>query len=230
MSCVGCSYVRLPHGSFLGPSLFLPYISDLPLEINIESKLLFNENDTSMLISCPDIQEVQSKSLIALDSINNWCMTNCLALDLRKTEITKFESNQRNNASFQITRRDKLIQEEMNVKFLGLEINKHMDYKLHIEFLLHKLESMCYVIRCLMYYSTFETLKVVYYAYFHSAVMYGIISWGNLVDSNKVFPHQKSIMRTILGINLWSACRPHFKTFGSDNAFIVYIILSGIFG
>ena len=89
-----------------------------------------------------------------------------------------------------------------------------MNCKPHIEFMLHKLDSMCYVIRCLMYYSTIKTLKMLYYAYFHSAMMYGIISWGNLVESNKVFLHQNSFVRTILAINLWSTCRPHIETLG----------------
>ena len=103
----------------------------------------------------------------------------------------------------------------MNVKFFGLEIDKHMNCKRRIEFMLPKLNSMCYVIRWLMHYSTFETLKMVNYVYCHSAMMYGIISWGNLMESNKVFLHQKSIVRTTLGINPQNTDRPHFKTVSS---------------
>jgi len=45
----------------------------------------------------------------------------------------KYESTQQNNASFQITHRDELLQEEINVKFLGLEIDKYMNWKIHTE-------------------------------------------------------------------------------------------------
>jgi len=44
-----------------------------------------------------------------------------------------YESNQQNNASFQITYRDELLQDEISVKFLGLEIDKHMNWKMHTE-------------------------------------------------------------------------------------------------
>jgi len=45
----------------------------------------------------------------------------------------KCESNQQNNASFQITYRNELLQEEINVKFLGLETDKHMNWETNTE-------------------------------------------------------------------------------------------------
>ena len=67
----------------------------------------------------------------------------------------------------------------MNVKFLGLETDKHMNGKTHTEFVLPTLSRACYMIRCFKHYSTIETLMIVYHAYFHSAMMCGIIFWGN---------------------------------------------------
>jgi hypothetical protein len=103
----------------------------------------------------------------------------------------KFQANQQYNASFQIIYRDEPIQEEMNAKFLRLEIDKHINSKTHIELMLPKLNSACYVIRCLKHYSTRETLRMVNHAYRHSVMVYGIIFWGNLIDNNKVFLQQK---------------------------------------
>jgi len=132
------------------------------------------------------------------------------------------EINQQNTASIQVTYTDEPIQEEMNIKFRGLEIDKDMNLKTHTECILPKLKSACYVIRCFKQYSTIETLKMVYHAYFHSATVYGIIFWGNSIHSNNVFLQQKRIVRTILGINPQTTQKSHFQMF--------YIILNGIFG
>jgi hypothetical protein len=68
----------------MGPLLCLLYIHDLPLGIHIDSKLLLYADGTSVLISGTDIQEVQTKSIIALDNIKSLFMTNCLPLNLKK--------------------------------------------------------------------------------------------------------------------------------------------------
>jgi len=145
-SCWGTIKNGVPQGSILSPFLFLLYINDLPLGINIDYKLSLHTDDTRILISGLDFQEVQSKFLNSLDSIKKRCTTTGLSLNLKKTEIMIFESNQQNYASFQITCWDEPIQEEMNVKFLVVETDKHMNWKMHIEFTLPKLNSVCYVI------------------------------------------------------------------------------------
>jgi hypothetical protein len=47
--------------------------------------------------------------------------------------------------------------------------------------------------------SNINTLKVIYFAYFHSLMKYGIILWGNSSGSKKVFTLQKRTVRIIVG-------------------------------
>jgi len=51
---------------------------------------------------------------------------------------------------------------------------------------------------------------MVYYSYFHSIMMYGLIFWGNSHYSN-IFRLQKRIIRIIVGIRGRDSCREHFK-------------------
>jgi len=91
----------------------------------------------------------------------------------------KFLSDYQNNALFQIFYKDNLIQEEINFEFLGLEVDKHMNWKTHIQFVPTKLSSTCYAIRSVTHMVSRETFKMIYHAHFHSVVMYGAILWGN---------------------------------------------------
>jgi len=91
----------------------------------------------------------------------------------------KFLSNYQNNALFQIVYKDNLIQEEINSEFLGLEVDKYMNWKTHIKLVPTKLSTTFYTIRCMKHMGSRETFKMIYHGYFHSLVMYGAILWGN---------------------------------------------------
>ena len=48
----------------------------------------------------------------------------------------------------------------------------------HIESIKNKLSSACYGMSLVKPYVTANTLKVIYYSYFHSIMTYGLIFWG----------------------------------------------------
>jgi hypothetical protein len=74
-----------------------------------------------------------------------------------------------------------------------------------------------------------ETLKLVYFAYFHSIMSYGIIFWRNSTDSKKVFYIQKKIIRIMTGTKRRASCRELFKKFNilplSQRIFALIIII-----
>ena len=55
----------------------------------------------------------------------------------------------------------------MKKEFLGLYINNNLSWKRHIESIKIKLSSACYVMRLVKPHVTANTLKVIYYSYFH---------------------------------------------------------------
>jgi hypothetical protein len=62
-----------------------------------------------------------------------------------------------------------------------------------------KLNSVCYLIRNITPYMSLNTLKMMYYSFFHSVMTYGLILWGNLSLSDTVFKLQKRVVRIMMG-------------------------------
>lgn len=52
-----------------------------------------------------------------------------------------------------------------------------------------------------------------YFAFFQSHLAYGVMLWGNCLDSHKVFLCQKRVIRLIAGIGRQDSCRPFFTKF-----------------
>jgi hypothetical protein len=57
---------------------------------------------------------------------------------------------------------------------------------------------------------TINTLKMIYYSYFHSVTTYGLLSWGNSPDSLQIFRLQKKIIRITTNCRYRDSCRKLF--------------------
>jgi len=73
----------------------------------------------------------------------------------------------------------KVISNSTETKFLGLTIDETLSWNQHIDAIATKLCSTCYVLRNLKYSVLLPTLRIIYYAYIHSILSYGIIFWGD---------------------------------------------------
>jgi hypothetical protein len=73
-----------------------------------------------------------------------------------------------------------------------------------------------------------DTLKSIYFAYFHSIVNYGIIFWWNSSNSKKIFTLQKRMIRIMVGAHLRTSCRRLFKKLEPSQ--YIYSLMSFFFG
>ena len=55
-----------------------------------------------------------------------------------------------------------------------------------------------------------DTLKIIYYSYFHSIMAYGLPFWGSSTESIKVFKLQKRAIRVMMGCKSNQSCRELF--------------------
>lgn len=63
---------------------------------------------------------------------------------------------------------NKLINETISTRFLGMQINTHLNWKKHIDQILPKQSTACFSIRCLFHIPNIDVLRMVCFAYFHS--------------------------------------------------------------
>jgi hypothetical protein len=131
-----------------------------------------------ILVLSSDYNELNFKLNSILTCISNWFQKNQLILNQNKTTVVKFIPSQSHTYPLSTTYNDQLLKVAESIRFLGLQLESHLNGKLHSEELSKKLPSVCYM-RKLSYTLNLKTLRMVYFAYIHSIVSYGIIFGGS---------------------------------------------------
>ena len=110
----------------------------------------------------------------------------------------KFITNNSSYCIIHISYKEMYLEEAINTKLLGLQIDNHLSWKSCTEQMIPKLSRPCYAIASMIHNSNINTLKPIYYTYFQSIIKYRIIFWGNSSNSGKIFTLQK-IIRIMAG-------------------------------
>ena len=111
----------------------------------------------------------------------------------------------------------------MNTKFLGLQIDNHINLKNHVEQMIPKLSSAHYAIRSTVHVGNMNTLKSVYFAYFQSGIKYNFLC--NSSNSGETFTLQKQMVRITAAAQPRTSCRSLFKQLETLPVLCQYILL-----
>lgn len=175
----------VPQGSSLGPLLFLLYINDLRLCLS-ETSCGHFADDTFIVFNSKKPKTIETVINYELKKVSKWLRLNKLSLNAAKTEVIFFRSK-RHSLDY-----DK-ISIKMNgfkltpvdyIKYLGMYIDKNLDWNHHIQELIKKLNRANGIISKLRYNTTLDICIQVYYAIFYSYLIYGCNVWGFTSEEN----------------------------------------------
>ena len=201
----------VPQVSILQALLFLVYINYLPLQKNSLAEPISFADDTSVRISNESFIDFSTSANQVLAHMTEWFSANKLVLNLEKTNIMKFVTINLPYCALTVSYKNKCIEEAVNVKFLGIQIDSHLTWRNHIDQIIPKLSIACYMVRQMYHICNNDMPRSIYFVYFHSIASYEIILWGTSSYSRKIFTLQKRIIRTMMGAHLSTSCREVLK-------------------
>jgi hypothetical protein len=218
----------VPQGSILGPLLFIFYINDLP-SCNALKNSLFAD-DTLLFDSDKNLDNLVSKVNIEFQKVIEYFRINKLTLHPEKTKFMLFTSKkiiQLPNIVFNYNKPSCVIQQQNLIKpmtcvnaepsaairFLGVMIDPQLSFKNHLLKLNRKLSTGLYFLRNVRNLLNPTALKFIYFALFHSHLIYAIQAWSCTSDNllKPIILKQKQAIRILSNSKYNAHTEPLFK-------------------
>ena len=181
----------VPQGSIMGPTLFLCYINDI-CQLDIENcRIASYADNTTLTFYASNWDQLHTLAQTGFDKVMQWLKNNSLTLNADKTKFIVFTINKPVSLPFtepliahncsnlsNYTCDCPTITRTQSIKYLGVIIDNHLRFDLHIQTVAQRVRKLAYIFKQLRFVADDNLLKMVYLALVQSVVSYCITSWG----------------------------------------------------
>ena len=150
----------VPQGSILGPLLFLLYVNDLPIAVDL-STILFAD-DTCIVTSSKNVNSLIRNTNAKLKVLNQWFISNKLTVNFTKTKYLVFSGQSKKHFNGVLKMGTNTLTRVSNIKYLGLMIDDNLNWKSHVSYLSSKVSSCCNIMYKLRYLIPLKSCISVY--------------------------------------------------------------------
>ena len=123
---------------------------------------------------------------------------NRLALNVKKSVIFHALNKPMKNVTLKFGK--KAIAQKKCIKYLGINLDEHLNWKCHITEITKKISRGIGIISRIRHYVDLSTLKSIYYSLIYSHLVNAIEVWGNACDTliEKLLTLQKKAVRLMV--------------------------------
>ena len=115
-----------------------------------------------------------------LYNLSNWMILNQLTINPKKSTILVIQPTLRGiPIEFQLNIDDVCVKSSVNVKYLGMNLDQHLNYKSHIESIAKKVARATGILWKLRKFLPAKTLLNLYNALIKPHLLYGLVIWGS---------------------------------------------------
>ena len=198
----------LIQGSCLSCLLFIIYVNDFFMSTKLFS--LAFADDTNIAVKDKNLKILTDTMNTELEKINNWYIANKLTLNFDKTSAILF-SNSKNaqlscpdvyfkfgSSKTKIER----IKETESVRFLGVWLDTKLAFNDYHKKICNRLNFALYTMRKVKNFLSFESMKLLYYSFFHSHLEFSstFLYASSTKNIKKIESLQKQAIRLLIGL------------------------------
>ncbi|XP_039284187.1 uncharacterized protein LOC111047094 [Nilaparvata lugens] len=110
------------------------------------------------------------------------------------------------------------------VKLLGFVLDRKLSWADHIEAVCCRLSRVVFLLRKLKSCIPASYIKVCYFCFFQSIVLYGLTLWGGATDVSRLLLIQKRALMILCGAERLAHCRPLFVRERILRVFSLYVL------
>jgi len=191
----------VPQGSILGPLLFILFVNDMP---DVVKHCTINQyaDDITIYASSKNPDAVASALEDDLERISSWIMANGLMMNVAKTQLMTMcrRGKQMEAEKVKVHVGEVELPKQEAVKYLGVVVDRHLNWKQHIDGVRKKSLACLASIRRAGTYISCHTKKMLYSSLVLPHLDYCSVVWNScgVGQSDRIERVQNYAMRIIL--------------------------------